>query len=78
MSNTAQMACSSCGYAYSRARSTRRHADGSVRRDRICLKCEGMFATFEVTASDHAILSALRKWASFDNRQFNSQSENAA
>lgn len=78
MSNTAQMSCPNCGYAYSKARSTRRHNDGSVRRDRLCLKCHGFFATFEVTARDHQILSDLRKWSSDDNRTITSARENAA
>lgn len=78
MNRMTQMRCPKCGYAYSKARSTKRCDDDSMRRDRICLKCEAMFATYEIPANDYRVLAALRKWRPFDNPEITSPSENAA
>lgn len=78
MNRMTQMRCPKCGYAYSKARSSKRCADSSMRRDRICLKCEGTFATYEITAGDYRVLAALRKWHADDNRKITLPSENAA
>lgn len=78
MTKITQMACSACGYAYSKARSTSRDEHGSIRRQRICLRCNSNFTTYEIPASDHAILAALRKWRRADNVLTNVTVQNGA
>jgi len=62
MNTTTQMRCPYCRHAYSKSISTNRSRDGdSSRRQRLCLKCGHNFVTYEITATEYAMLQAIRK-----------------
>ena len=62
--HTTQMSCAHCGYAYSTYITTNRTRDSqSIRRGRKCLNCHHGFVTYEIRASDYALLQALKKYA---------------
>ena len=55
------MPCPECNYAYSKGLAGQGF-NQAFRRKRTCLKCEAVFVTYEVRASDWQMLMELRRW----------------
>ena len=63
MSLTSQYACPACNYAYTKATTTNRARSGvDTRRRRVCLSCKTGFVTYEIGASDYALMQSMREW----------------
>jgi len=63
MSMTTQFPCPSCGYVYTKTTGTNRsRSEREIRRKRTCLQCKEGFITYEILASDYALLQSFRKW----------------
>jgi transcriptional regulator NrdR family protein len=70
LNHVAMMACPKCGYAYSKAIDTNRAKTMTeVRRNRSCLKCSSQFITYEIIASDYAMLQSFRRWTKEESQR---------
>jgi len=55
------LSCPKCSYAYSKA-DNGKASNRSYRRARRCLKCDALFVTYEIMASDFSLLMEFKRW----------------